>query len=220
MIFSTPDNQHAMGVYPPELPQSGFPGIGYVRGAWGSVGQPGSTVKWNCAFRGWMSNGPDHDFRCYVMFGTRAEVQESMRLLVRSFTVAPMELPAAGPVPTPATVAQIVAYAGGWGTSGQWWCDAHFGGNLGGGWDCLGVTDNTCDAPVAGFGNRVTCQRFNTIATLSTYAQAPGLTGQWWCSAHYGGNLGGIWDCLSTNGVRQACDTDVPTGTQVRCGQR
>lgn len=74
VILSTPDWQHAMGVWSPELPQADWPAAGY--GRWRFA--PEQVVKWNAVYRFANPSGSYH-FRIYVFAGTMAEVVENMR---------------------------------------------------------------------------------------------------------------------------------------------
>jgi hypothetical protein len=74
VIFATPDGQHAMGAWSPELPQAAWPTAGY--GRWRFT--PERVVKWNTVYRYANPSGSYH-FRVYVFVGTFGEVVESMR---------------------------------------------------------------------------------------------------------------------------------------------
>jgi hypothetical protein len=72
VIFATPDRLHAMGVYSPDLPQAGR---GYGRFFFPDV------VKWNCVFREKGVKAGAYRYRCLVVLGTVAEVQDTIRRL-------------------------------------------------------------------------------------------------------------------------------------------
>ena len=74
VILSTPDGQHAMGVWSSELPQALWSHVGY--GRWRFV--PEQVVKWNAVYRFANPSGSYH-FRIYVFAGTMGEVVENMR---------------------------------------------------------------------------------------------------------------------------------------------
>nr|AHN97893.1 hypothetical protein [uncultured bacterium lac146] len=74
VILATPDRLHAMGVYSPDLPRAGR---GYGRFFYPDV------VKWNCVFREKDVKAGPYTYRCLVVLGTVAEVQESLRRLVK-----------------------------------------------------------------------------------------------------------------------------------------
>jgi hypothetical protein len=114
--------------------------------------------------------------------------------------------------------ATVIVYAVAPGQTGSWWCQTHFGGNLGGTWKC---TDTNCNQDATLY-QQVSCLEYADVETVTTYAQAPGETGQWWCTAHFGGNLGGTWDCLGATGLfgeALSCNNDVSIGTHVKCGR-
>lgn len=72
VILATPDRQYAMGVYSPELPQHKW---GYGRFFFPDV------VKWNCVFREQDVKPGPYTYRCLVVMGTVAEVQDTIRRL-------------------------------------------------------------------------------------------------------------------------------------------
>jgi hypothetical protein len=89
IIISTPDEQFALGVYSPELPQRSWPmrGYGQRRNFGDRVGQ--STTKWNCVFR---KNGPSagpHTFRCFAAIGTLPDVKNAILDLRRLYPNQP-----------------------------------------------------------------------------------------------------------------------------------
>jgi hypothetical protein len=72
VILATPDRRYAMGVYSPDLPQKGR---GYGRFVFPDV------VKWNCVFREEDIKPGPYRYRCLVVLGTVAEVQDTIRRL-------------------------------------------------------------------------------------------------------------------------------------------
>jgi hypothetical protein len=72
VILATSDRRYAMGVYSPDLPQGKR---GYGRFYFPDV------VKWNCVFREKDVEPGRYPYRCLVVLGTVAEVQETMRRL-------------------------------------------------------------------------------------------------------------------------------------------
>ncbi|MBI3524594.1 MAG: hypothetical protein HY066_08705 [Betaproteobacteria bacterium] len=105
------------------------------------------------------------------------------------------------------------------GRTGKWWCDNNFGANLGGNWKCRSVTGaNSCESTVPN-NELVSCSKYDDSQTINVAnLNAPGRTGQWWCTNHFGGNLGGNWDCLSVIGGG-SCSTDVAANASVSCGR-
>lgn len=59
-------------------------------------------------------------------------------------------------------VEQLLVYSPAAGRTGQWWCDNHFGRNLGGTWDCLRVGGARCGDDAPG-GAAVTCGRYGRV---------------------------------------------------------
>jgi hypothetical protein len=114
----------------------------------------------------------------------------------------------------------VLAYAPAPGRTGTWWCDMHFGGNLGGKWQCLSVSDGDgdCERDVP-LNAAVECGRlrFSNVQTVNAYAPAPGRTGTWWCDTHFGGNLGGRWLCIKV--ASGACSATAPNNAAVQCGR-
>lgn len=74
VIFSTPDEGWAMGIYSPNSPQSAWPAAGY--GRW----RFGDTVKWNNVYRAYNPSGSLH-FRSYVIVGSLDNVRVSISQL-------------------------------------------------------------------------------------------------------------------------------------------
>ncbi|MBY8161388.1 hypothetical protein KW506_03415 [Vibrio fluvialis] len=71
IIFSTPDEGWAMGIYSPGTPQPGLGHLGYGRGRFSDV------VKWNNVYRIANPRGVYH-FRSYVIVGSLENVRVSM----------------------------------------------------------------------------------------------------------------------------------------------
>jgi hypothetical protein len=72
VILATPDRKYAMGVYSPELPRNGH---GYGRFSFPDVN------KWNCVFREKDVKPGVYAYRCLIVLGSAAEVQDTMRRL-------------------------------------------------------------------------------------------------------------------------------------------
>jgi hypothetical protein len=72
VILATPDRKHAMGVYSPDLPRNGR---GYGRFTFPDVN------KWNCVFREKDVKPGAYAYRCLIVLGSVAEVQDTMRRL-------------------------------------------------------------------------------------------------------------------------------------------
>ncbi|MET0404703.1 MAG: hypothetical protein ABW123_19970, partial [Cystobacter sp.] len=104
------------------------------------------------------------------------------------------------------------------GRTGQWWCDQHFGTNFGGSWRCRDVSGGgSCGATVPN-GELVSCSQYADVQSVNVGGNAgPGRTGQWWCDVHFGGNLGGTWDCLAATGG--SCTADASPSSTVTCGR-
>jgi|GEM_PF-427955 len=79
VIFSTTDNNYAMGVYSPDLPQSTFPSAGYGRFRFGDC------TKWNCVFRETSVPSGTYKYRSYVIIGSLDNVETSMTQLYNYF---------------------------------------------------------------------------------------------------------------------------------------
>ena len=80
VIFSTASGLHAMGIYSPQQPSSGFENAGY--GRWRFASQ--KVVKWNCVFRIRRQEGVspgDYSFRSYVVVGTLSDVAATIMKL-------------------------------------------------------------------------------------------------------------------------------------------
>jgi hypothetical protein len=103
------------------------------------------------------------------------------------------------------------------GRTGLWWCQSHFGGNLGGEWKCRGVSGAHACTATAPNGELVTCSQYDDVQSVKVSSPAPGQTGSWWCDQHFGKNLGGSWDCLRV--VPGTCDADAAASATVTCGR-
>jgi hypothetical protein len=123
------------------------------------------------------------------------------------------------------------------GRTGQWWCQNHFGNNIGGFWECVENTGSSCTLQASN-NTSIQCGKINTDGTtgytstnniqktfgygkvertLITQA-AVGRTGKWWCDNHFGTNLGGSWKCRSVSG-NNTCDMTVPNKELVSCSK-
>jgi hypothetical protein len=104
------------------------------------------------------------------------------------------------------------------GRTGKWWCDNHFGRNLGGHWLCRSVSGgNSCTATVPN-NELVSCSQYSDVRSLGVRNRsAAGRTGKWWCDMHFGRNLGGTWNCLSVTGSN--CSRTSPNDSVVSCGR-
>jgi len=85
LIFSTPDQRHAMGIYSPDLPQANFPMFGY--GKFSFISQ--NTVKWNTVFRTGATPTGDYSYRAYVVVGGLQQVKIGMNEVAQHFGQAP-----------------------------------------------------------------------------------------------------------------------------------
>lgn len=78
VVFSTTSGSHAMGVYSPDQPSTGWEHIGYGRFRFPEAG----VVKWNCVFRTGNGRDPiecrDYAFRVFVVVGDLTTVQRNM----------------------------------------------------------------------------------------------------------------------------------------------
>lgn len=78
VVLSTPDGQHAMGIFAPPQPQPNTTGPSYGRWRFAEA----RVVKWNCVFRVHAAEGlrtRNYDYRMLVPIGTRAQVEEMIR---------------------------------------------------------------------------------------------------------------------------------------------
>ena len=84
LVFSTQSGGHAMGIYSPDLPSSGYANAGY--GRWNFRAQ--KVVKWNCVFRERNAKGipaGDYRYQSFVAVGTLADVKSTLRKLHQQF---------------------------------------------------------------------------------------------------------------------------------------
>ncbi|MCK9611580.1 MAG: T9SS type A sorting domain-containing protein [Bacteroidales bacterium] len=81
IIFSTVDQNYAMGIYTPDLPDNSFPNHGYGRFRYPSC------TKWNCVFRESPVTAGTYKYRSYVIVGSLQNVQNSMTQLYNFFTI-------------------------------------------------------------------------------------------------------------------------------------
>jgi hypothetical protein len=81
VVIATADGRSAMGVISPQLPQPAFPGAGYGRWRFTAA----NVTKWNCVVREKDIYVGDYSYRCFVVFGTRTEVENAIRKLWRIF---------------------------------------------------------------------------------------------------------------------------------------
>ena len=155
-----------------------------------------------------------------------------------SLTNASADPPCGGPGPCWADLQTVnVRDNSAPGRTGQWWCNNHFGSNLGGAWECVEGTGSSSSAQVPATSN-VQCGRMHADGTtpyfgaartilpfgygrverVLVYQSAPGRTGQWWCSNHFGNNYGGSWKCRSVSGGN-TCSATVPNGELASCSE-
>lgn len=85
VIIATPDGEHALGVYSPDLPQPGRRGGYGLRSFAHFKGEGNATVKWNCVFRIRPVAPGDHRFTCYSIVGTLEQVKTSIHQLAGKF---------------------------------------------------------------------------------------------------------------------------------------
>ena len=83
IIFSTTNNNYAMGIYSPDLPTSPN-GYGRFRFPVGS----GNCTKWNCVFRETNISAGTYKYRSYVTVGSSQNVQVSMTQLYNYFIIS------------------------------------------------------------------------------------------------------------------------------------
>ncbi len=90
LIFSTEDGAHAMGIWSPDQPSSGYRHAGYGRFRFAAAG----VVKWNCVFRVRNPDGVrsgDYSFQQFVIVGDRAAVRDTMTALAADVQKTPAE---------------------------------------------------------------------------------------------------------------------------------
>ena len=116
------------------------------------------------------------------------------------------------------TVRNLVVTQSAAGRTGQWWCDNHFGNNASDEYKCRSVSGlGACFATVPN-GAVVACSQYEAVDTVNVGGNsAAGRTGQWWCDNHFGGNLGGSWDCRSVSAA--SCGAVTPNNATVKCGR-
>lgn len=81
IIFSTIDQNYALGIYTPDLPDSAYPNHGYGRFRYPSC------TKWNCVFRESPVTAGTYKYRSYVIAGSLENVQTSMTQLYNYFFI-------------------------------------------------------------------------------------------------------------------------------------
>jgi hypothetical protein len=84
IVLSTENGSHAMGIYSPQQPATGFDKLGYGRWRFG----PERVVKWNSVFRVRRDAGieaGEYSFRNFVIVGDRQTVTKSLVELHRGF---------------------------------------------------------------------------------------------------------------------------------------
>lgn len=87
VVFSTPDEKFAMGVWSPDQPSKGYESAGYGRFRFASE----KVVKWNCVFRLRDQNGVragSYSYQMFVAVGTLRDVRDAL-VGVRNFLVKP-----------------------------------------------------------------------------------------------------------------------------------
>lgn len=80
-----------------------------------------------------------------------------------------------------------------------------------------GTGANECSSNTDCGGGGPSCSSYSSQQTVKVYSAAPGRTGEWWCDNHFGGNLGGTWNCISVSGG--SCSSDAPQNSDVTCGR-
>ncbi len=95
VILSTSDQNYAMGIYSPDLPQAA-----YAQAGFGRFSFPGDTMKWNAVFRTADTPAGDYSFRMYVSVGTVTQVTQAIQNLHQTFNPSS---PGAPPTVTPPT---------------------------------------------------------------------------------------------------------------------
>jgi hypothetical protein len=81
VVLATPNGSHAMGIYSPQQPSSGYENAGYGRWRFADA----KVVKWNCVFRIKDEDKPiptgRHSFWCTVVVGDLAIVTSTLKTL-------------------------------------------------------------------------------------------------------------------------------------------
>ena len=88
VVFSTESGSHAMGVFSPDQPSSGYQQAGYGRFRFPQQ----KVVKWNCVFRIRDLDGVkpgDYPFRMFVVVGDLETVTKSLHTLKKKFADKP-----------------------------------------------------------------------------------------------------------------------------------
>jgi hypothetical protein len=86
IVFSTPDEAYALGIWSPSLPQPEFPNIGYGRWRFDRRQEDNATVKLNCVFREGRIMPGNYTHTCYLLVGSLKDVQEGIKALAASVT--------------------------------------------------------------------------------------------------------------------------------------
>jgi hypothetical protein len=84
VILATANGTHAMGVFSPDQPSSGYEKAGYGRFRFKAE----KVVKWNCVFRRQSAKADlagDYRFRVFVALGTLDDVRATLTELAREF---------------------------------------------------------------------------------------------------------------------------------------
>ena len=119
------------------------------------------------------------------------------------------------------------------GQTGQWWCDLHFGLNLGGAWQCLSVAGSpgACSADVT-LGQSVSCGQYHVVHDAGF--QYPGFlstpepfqipsgsgsqSGQAWCDTEFSIPQRTPYVCTSVD-LGGSCSSAPAIGSYVSCAQ-
>ena len=86
VILATPNGSHAMGIFSPDQPSSGYAQAGYGRWRFNAE----KVVKWNCVFRIRDPKGVaggEYKYRCFVIVGSLDDVKETLAGLHGEFKV-------------------------------------------------------------------------------------------------------------------------------------
>lgn len=81
VVLATETGSHAMAVFSPDQPSSGFENAGYGRFRFG----PERVTKWNCVFRYRQASGiaaGEYKFRCFVVVGSLEDTRSTLAKLV------------------------------------------------------------------------------------------------------------------------------------------